>query len=147
MSFLIFLYQLQFKFLKPNTQKLIKQLELEVLEWNGVTSGVHPMGGIEFSFRGKEIGHIHWNGDLDIVFGKKKTTELLKTGKVCQHRFVPTSAITFPLVKRGDAKYGLALLRFSYLRILKSKVQDPGIEAFVERELVTLPVELQLFAS
>jgi hypothetical protein len=34
---------------------------------------------------------------FDIIFGKKITKELLKTEKVEQHKFVPSSAFTFPL--------------------------------------------------
>jgi hypothetical protein len=145
MWYLIFLFQLQFKLLKPKTQSLIKQVKAQALSWNGVTTGIHPMGGVEFLFQGKEIGHIHWNGDLDILMGKKKTSQLLDTGKVIAHKFVPSVAITFPLEDGDDITYALALLRFSYLRTLKAKaIHDPVIQRFVEDESDALPPELDL---
>jgi len=139
-----YFYNLAFKLVKPTTQKWIGEIEQIVLKWLGVTSEIHPMGGVEFLFHRKEIGHVHWNGDLDIVFGKKITEELLKTGKVEQHKFVPLSAVTFPLINKESIDFGTKLLRLSYLRMLRIKaLHDPAIKNFVELELETLPSELK----
>ncbi len=54
-----------------NIQKIITQIESIILSWDDVTTGTHDMGGREFLFRKEEIGHMHWNGDLDILFGKQ----------------------------------------------------------------------------
>jgi hypothetical protein len=114
-----YFYNLAFRVIMPNTQKWIAEIEQSVLTWHGVSAEIHPMGGVAFLFQRKEIGHVHWNGDLDIVFGEKLTKELLKTGKVEKHKFVPSSAVTFPLKSKMSIDFAVRLLHLSYLRILK----------------------------
>lgn len=110
--------------MKPNIRSLIAQLEQIALLWNDVTVGVHAMGGKEFLYRSKEIGHIHWNGDLDILFGKPLTAELLKHNLVKQHQYVPAAAITFPVLREEDLPFAASLLRFSYLIHAKKATAD-----------------------
>ncbi len=98
-----------------NIQKLITEIENNTLLWDDVTVGIHNMGGKEFLFRKKEIGHIHWNGDLDILFGKQLTNELLKLNLVQQHKYVPSEAITYPVLREQNIPFAVSLLRFSYL--------------------------------
>jgi hypothetical protein len=110
-----YLYFLPFRIVKPRVQKRIAEIEAKVLTWNGVRSGNHRMGAREFLFDNKEIGHIHWNGDLDIVFGKQITERLLERKSVQKHTFVPDVAITFKIRGDGDILFAMALLRYSYL--------------------------------
>lgn len=49
---------------------LVKKLEADIISLGGVSSVEHQMGGREFLLNGKEIGHIHYNGVLDILFNK-----------------------------------------------------------------------------
>lgn len=139
-----FFYHLMFKVTRPDIQHLISETEKNVLAWNGLHSRVHPMGGRAFFFHHAEIGHIHWNGNLDIIIGRQLTSELLKLKKIQQHRFVPESAITYPVHKRADISFALSLLRFSYLRILKNRSgSTPEWEMYMENEEVKLPGELR----
>jgi hypothetical protein len=110
-----YLYFLPFKIMKPHIQKMIAEIEAKVLTWNGVRSGDHRMGAREFLYGKKEIGHIHWNGDLDIVFGKQITEKLLKRKSVQKHAYVPDVAITFKIKSDDDILFALSLLRYSYL--------------------------------
>jgi hypothetical protein len=110
-----YLYFLPFKITRPHIQKIIADIEAKVLTWRGVRSGEHRMGAREFLYGNKEIGHIHWNGDLDIVFGKQITEKLLKRRRVRNHTYVPGVAITFKIAGDGDILFALSLLRYSYL--------------------------------
>jgi hypothetical protein len=111
---------LPFRITKPGVQKIIAEIEATVLAWKGVRSANHRMGAREFLVGHKEIGHIHWNGDLDIVFGEQITQRLLKRKGVLKHTFVPDIAITFKITGDGDVLFAMALLRYSYL--LKRKM-------------------------
>lgn len=101
--------------MKTDTQKLIIKIENEVLSWDETTMGINTFGGIDFMFRKKEIGHIHWNSDLDILFGKQLTAELLKHNLVQEHKYVPIAAITYPVLSKVNIPFAISLLRFSYL--------------------------------
>lgn len=98
-----------------NIQSLITQIERILLSWDDVTVESHNMGGKEFLYRKKEIGHIHGNGDLDIFFDEPLTDELLKHNLVQQHKYVPSAAVTFPVLLEKDIPFAISLLRFSYL--------------------------------
>lgn len=95
-------------------QRLIDMLEARVARWPEVDTGPHERGGREFSWQGKEIGHVHYNGDLDILFNKRTRDELLATGRVQEHKWVPNSGwTTFVLGSEQDLDAAEALLRQS----------------------------------
>ncbi len=98
-----------------NIQSLITQIERIISLWDEVTAKRHNMGGKEFLYCKKEIGHIHWNGDLDILFDKPLTDELLKHNLVQQHKYVPSAAVTFQVLREEHIPFAISLLRFSYL--------------------------------
>ena len=83
------------------------------------------MGGREFLLNGKEIGHIHYNGVLDILFNKKIKDELLKDNLVQEHRWVPNSGwATFYLNNESDLSKAEDLVRLSLAFHLKRKFPD-----------------------
>ena len=134
-----FFYQLSFKLGQPSIQRLIAKIAKTVKTWNGVTTGIHRMGAKKFLFQKKEFGHIHWNGDLDIQFGKPLTAELLKQGLVRQHKFVPEITITYPLTGQESISFAISLLRFSYLLKLKqSATAKPKVYSKVQKELESI---------
>ncbi|HEY5823781.1 MAG TPA: luciferase family protein [Cyclobacteriaceae bacterium] len=114
-----FVFNLPYLVTKPLTQKLLRNIETEVLKWDDTTSGIHSMGGIGFYFLQREFGHIHWNGDLDIVFGRPLTSELLKSNHVQRHNYAAEVAITFKLKDTNDIPSANSLLRLAYLKVLK----------------------------
>lgn len=139
-----YVYNLYFKFMKPTIQELISKLEAETLKWTGITTSVHSMGGIAFRHNRKEIGHIHWNGDLDLVLDRNLTEHLLKIEGIKQHRFVPDTAITFPVNHADDLEFALALLRFSYvLKLGRIKSSPPQSGSFLNEEIDKLPNTLR----
>lgn len=94
---------------------LIEPIEQEVTTWAGVSADAHERGGRQFDLNGKEIGHIHWNGDLDILFNKKIRDELLRQGRVEEHKWVPDSGwTTFPVDNEEDIPKAIELLKLSY---------------------------------
>ena len=59
---------------------------------------VHRYGGIQFNFRGREIGHVHGNGLLDLRFTRKLKTELVEQGIArAHHVFAETGWASFDL--------------------------------------------------
>jgi len=123
---------------------LIGRIEEQVTAWHGLGAFPHPMGGKAFFFHETEIGHVHWNGNLDIVFGRGRTTELLTLDRIQRHRFVPERAITFRVLKDEDVFFAISLLRFSYLLQLRNTYDDLlMMEAYMDKEMVKLPGNLR----
>jgi len=143
-----FFYHLLFRITRPAIQKLIGRIEDQVTTWHGLGSFPHPMGGKAFFFHETEIGHIHWNGNLDIVFGRQLTSELLTLDRIQRHRFVPERAITFPVLKEEDIFFATSLLRFSYLLRLRNTYDDIlMMETYMDKEVVKLPGDLKKILS
>ncbi|MBA4053888.1 MAG: hypothetical protein C0490_04175 [Marivirga sp.] len=139
-----FFYQLLFKIGKPHIQRMIQDVEHIVLSWIEVTCRVHRMGGKEFLLNGREFGHIHWNGDLDIMMGKKRTAELVKLNFIRPHAFVPAAAITFSLQDATQIPFAVSLLRLSYLQTLtKLAGGDARLNAYFYLHSEALPAELK----
>jgi len=106
---------------KPEVLDVIDAVSDEVLSWDGTSESGHKYGGTQFDCRGKEIGHIHGNGILDILFSKKIKEQLLAEGKIKDHHiFANTGWISFSITQKGDAAYAIKLLRLSWLKINKS---------------------------
>lgn len=71
----------------------------------------------------KEIGHIHWNGELDILFNRKVKAFLLERNWVEEYKWVSKSGwTTLLLVNANFLNHGLKLLRISYLQKKKKKL-------------------------
>jgi hypothetical protein len=119
--------------MKKDTQKLIAKIQNEVLSWDEITLGENTFGGIDFLFRKKEIGHIHWSGDLDILFGKKLTAEFLKHNLVQKHNYVPTASITYSVFSEENVPFAISLLRFFYL-IQQRKISSNNQQTMNEVE-------------
>src|SRR5690349_1481899 len=65
-----------------NALDYVDDIEKEVLRWENTSLQTHKFGGIQFNVNGKELGHIHGNGFLDILFSKRIKAELISSGKV-----------------------------------------------------------------
>jgi hypothetical protein len=109
-----------------NIRDLIQQIEDAVTQLEGVTAVPHPrFGGRQFEWMGKEIGHIHWYGDLDILFKKDIHDAMIKEGAAKEHKWVPGSGwVTFAVKTEEDVAHALALLQFSYYQ--KRKRAEKG---------------------
>jgi hypothetical protein len=94
-------------------------IEAEVLSWPGTTACMHRFGGVQYNVNGREIGHIHSNGLLDILFSRKIKNELLGEGRLQDHHiFTKSGWISFYVCNHQDTAYAVSLLKRSYKRFL-----------------------------
>ncbi len=104
-------------FSNKHTLDYIDEIENEVLSWNNTTVHLHKFGGIQFDVNKKEIGHIHSNGILDILFSREIKTQLIKQGKATEHHTIKNSGwITLHIKTDEDKITAIQLLRDSYSR-------------------------------
>jgi len=107
---------------------IIKEIQTKISDqlslWDDVTIHPHRFGGIEFQLNGKEIGHIHNFGTMDILFGNKLREALVLEGLAKPHHIFPqTGWISYYFESENDIKNAVWLLRFSHLlNSLKQKI-------------------------
>lgn len=100
---------------KPEILDWIDEIEKEVLSWENNTVHLHKYGGIQFDYFGKEIGHIHSNGLLDMLLSRKIKAQLMAEGRIQDHHsFNNTGWISFYMRTSEDKDYAIALLRLGY---------------------------------
>lgn len=105
--------------------KSSERFEQEVLSWPEVSVHPHQFAAREFRFRKAEIGHLHWDGTLDIPFPRAIHDALLADCFAEQHRWVPDSGwITFHLRREQDLSHAIWLMRLSYLRYALKAARD-----------------------
>ncbi|TDQ08397.1 hypothetical protein ATK78_2910 [Pedobacter metabolipauper] len=91
------------------------EIESDVMSREGASVGLHKYGGLQFNYYGKEIGHLHSNGLLDILFDRKVKQELLLEGKINHHHVFKNSGwISFYIQDAGDMNYAKELLSIAY---------------------------------
>jgi hypothetical protein len=109
----------------------IEDIENEVTQWEGINISIHKFGGIQFNYQKKEIGHIHGNGLVDILFNKEIKGELIKAGKAEEHHVFKNSGwVSFYIRSSGDKKNALQLLNFSYKNKINSNYLISGYDKF-----------------
>jgi hypothetical protein len=106
-----------------NLLDYVDEIENEVLSWEHVTLQMHKFGGIQFNLYDKELGHIHGNGLLDILFSRKTKSELMLKYPVREHHvFKHSGWISFQIKTEVDKKIAIQLLRYSYLAAQNNEV-------------------------
>lgn len=100
---------------KRNLLDSFDSIEDEVLSWKDTTVSIHKYGGLQFNVHKKEIGHLHSNGLLDVVYSRKIKKMLIKEGRVSDHHLFKRSGwISFYIASPGDQIYAIKLLMLSY---------------------------------
>ena len=93
----------------------VDDIEKEVMSWNRTSVHMHKYGGIQFDIGQKEIGHIHGNGLLDVLFSREIKMQYLKAGRVMEHHVFKNSGwISFYVRTEEDKRMAVELLRRSY---------------------------------
>jgi hypothetical protein len=101
----------------PEVACTIEKIEHEVSAWKGVTTSLHKFGGLQFNYAGKELGHIHRHGILDIPFSRALKESLLQEGRAEEHHvFKQSGWISFYIRSSADADNALSLLTLAYRR-------------------------------
>lgn len=102
-------------FTNKNLLDYLDDLEREVLLWKGTSVELHKYGGTQFNYRGKELGHIHGNGLLDLLFSRKAKAELIKNYGVKEHHIFKDSGwISFQIKTEADKNLAIELLKMSH---------------------------------
>jgi hypothetical protein len=97
--------------------KAVDAIESTVSLWDEVTLSIHKYGGIQFNYKGKEIGHMHSNGIVDILLDRK-TKALLLQQKLAENHHVlkDTGWISIYVKNKKDVETVLSVLKISLLR-------------------------------
>jgi len=72
-------------FTQPTPLDWMDEIETEVLKWDRTTSVIHKYGGMQFNYNGKEIGHIHSNGLIDMLLSRSVKAQLIREGRITDH--------------------------------------------------------------
>ena len=96
----------------------MEALELEALSLAGICLKVHRFGGIEFAEQeGRELGHLHGHGLLDVAVGRQAATALLANARVRPHHVFPRSKwVSFQIESETDVPFALELLAMAHAR-------------------------------
>ncbi len=122
----------------------LKTLEDQVCAWPGVSAEPHRFGGRGFRLGKLEIGHMHYDGAVEIPFPRAIRDQLLKEGLAERHRFVPDSGwVTFYVRTEDDLRHAAWLMRLSYLRFALKAVPDPGKRFEQESERLRLNPQMR----
>jgi hypothetical protein len=73
------------------TFRAIAAVQNEAAALPGVTFSVHRYGGTQFDLDGREIGHVHGNGVLDLRFPRSVRDQLVRAGRAQVHHTFPDS--------------------------------------------------------
>lgn len=116
-----------------------------VVTWDGTSLVPHRFDAIEFQLDGKEFGHYHRFGVLDIPFPRSIRDILVHEGIAAAHRYVPDSGwVTYRVRTEDDAQHATRLLRLSYL--YRSIVRSTDVLKLeqIRTELVRLSISKAL---
>jgi hypothetical protein len=116
--------------------ELASRVVAAVCDWVGIYVGSRRFGGEEFRWGRVEIGHVHYQGFVDVPFSRKIRDQLLASGLAKQHHVLPDSGwVTLPLKTEDDVKRAVELLRLSFDLKRARRDADPGRRAALEAGL------------
>lgn len=105
------------------TAGYLDEIEYEVLSWKKVSPHLHKYGGVQFDVDKREIGHLHSNGLLDILFSREDKAHFMSNAKVMDHHVFKNSGwVSLHIRTREDKDLAIGLLRYSYSK----KVMQEG---------------------
>lgn len=90
----------------------LDRVESTVAEWEGVSIALHRYGGRQFNYLHHEIGHMHSNGVVDILFGRQTKRNLILLGQVEDHHTFPDSGWVSITIRDDESEQrAMTLLR------------------------------------
>jgi len=108
---------------KPDLLDWIDDIETQTLRWPGISISIHKYGGMQINCSGKEVGHIHSNGLLDMLLSRNIKARLMleDNGVEEHHSFKNTGWISFYMHAEADVELVLKLLRVGYERVVEKE--------------------------
>ena len=95
-----------------------ERIAAEVGSWPGIEAHPHRFGGVEYRFRGREIGHVHGDHLADLPFPVRVRDELIAAGRAEPHHILPaTGWVSQRLQVPEDVDAAIALFRMQYDRL------------------------------
>lgn len=102
-----------------------KRIAAEVSKWDGVEAGPHRFGGTEFRVGKRELGHVHGDQQVDVVFPMPVRNRLVEGRRAEPHHILPESGwVTFRINKEKDVAEAIELFRDSYEEARKRSSTD-----------------------
>ncbi len=96
---------------RPSQFAAMENLETEAVSMLGVQIRTHRFGGTEFQVNGRELGHIHGHGLLDVFLTRESAERLILADRVRRHHVFPQSRwVSFQLKSYHDVPFALELL-------------------------------------
>ena len=89
-------------------------IEREVLRWPDVSRAQGRFGAVAFSYRKREIGHLHRVADLPVT--TKFREGLLARGRARPHRAGVKGYVSYPVEDQEDVSVVLEILGRNYAR-------------------------------
>lgn len=130
--------------MSTRTESPVEQIVETVSSWPGITTGEGRYDSTTFRLEGREIGHVHPWGPVDIGYPKRIRDALVAEGLTGEHHVIPNSnATTFRVESADDVDQAVTLLRISYLYhacVLRNSTADGGVvgDVDVDSELRSL---------
>ena len=107
----------------------IEEIEESALRLPGVRLCRHKFGGVGFAWHGREFGHIHGNGLLDVKVGRTMAETLIRSGRVEPHHVFGRSAwVSFWVRGRADVPNAAGLLAAGLARLTTSRQMSSAAE-------------------
>jgi hypothetical protein len=95
--------------------RITQRIEKELLSWPYVTAEPHRFGGVEFRLNKREMGHIHGESVADLPFPMKIRNDLVNSGRVSAHHFLPQSGwISYWIKGEEDIPAVIELFKMRY---------------------------------
>jgi hypothetical protein len=111
-------------FNRSGIAEVIDEIEAEVLMWENTDVQLHKYGGLQFNVKGKEIGHVHGNGLLDVLFTKEIKEKLISKNKAGEHHVFKNSGwISYQIKSREEKEHAIFLLQLAYERLSRKHTQ------------------------
>ncbi|ADE03464.1 luciferase domain-containing protein [Haloferax volcanii] len=126
----------------------IDRIVSRVSRWPGVETAPHRFGGTAFVVAGRELGHVHDAGVVDLALTRRVRDALLTDGLADPHRVVPESTwVTYRVRSDADVPDAMRLLRLAYLwRLLAVRRRgidlDPETDPDTDLRRLELPADL-----
>jgi hypothetical protein len=96
--------------------RLLAEVEREVLGWPGTTSEAGRFHSVAFRYGRREIGHVHRDLVADLPVTRQMREELLAGGKARPHRAGSRGYISYPIEDQQDVSSVLEILGQNYDR-------------------------------